>query len=87
MWAGQVGDLRRGAGLVVGVGQDWGMGLGGSHRVCGRGNVPSGAEPRGRAGWRPHLVHKTLRVEQRSTGDGVHLQCVASVGKQKLRVG
>lgn len=64
-----------------------GNGIGGSHRVCGRGNVPSGAEPRGRAGWRPHLVHKTLRVEQRSTGDGVHLQCVASVGKQKLRVG
>lgn len=66
------------------VGREWDWR---SLRVCEWGKVLSGAEPRGRAGWRPHLVHKALRIEQRSTGDGVHLQRVASVGKQKLRVG
>lgn len=45
--------------------------------------------PQGR-GWgggpakRPHFVHKALRVEQRGPCNGVHLQRVASVGKQEL---
>lgn len=34
---------------------------------------------------RPHLVHQALGVEQRGAGNGVHLQRVASVGKQELR--
>lgn len=84
MGAGQVG---RGAGLVEEVGQEWGMGLGGPTGFVGRGNVPSGVEPRGRAGVEPHLVHKALRVEQRVARAMVfHLQRVA-VWKQKLRVG
>lgn len=50
----------------------------------------SGAVPQklgGRGAGRLHLVHQALGVEQRGAGDGVHLQRVASVGKQELRVG
>lgn len=76
---GQVGEGR---GLWEGVAGEWGMDWR-SHRVCGRGNVPSGVEPPGK-GRRPHLVHKASGLSRvaRAHG-GVHLQRGESVGKQK----
>lgn len=35
--------------------------------------------------WGDYLVHEAFWIEQRGPRDGVHLQRVASVGKQELR--
>lgn len=58
-------------------------GLGNPNRACGPGKATQGRGLRV-AERRPHLVHQAVWVEQRGPRDGVHLQRVASVGKQEL---
>ena len=81
-----MGGGRRG--LWEGSGRDRGMGLQ-AVEACGRGKAPPGRGFRDGAegGRRAHVVHQAVGVEQRGSSDGVHLQRVASVGKQELRAG
>lgn len=81
----------RGEALWEEAGRNCGMGLEAEHGLKA-GQCPWGRSLRdGVSGGRregtgrTHLVHQALRIEQRGAGDGVHLQRVASVGKQELR--
>lgn len=61
---------------------EWSLGL---TKLVGGAKHTQGWGLRAAAG-RLHLVHQAFWVEQRGPCDGVHLQGVARVGKQELRV-